>query len=80
MTMQNIPEFSDLSLTCKQEDSCGSLQHRKCNPLIFQEKCFLCQVNAVYFELYEISGKVLEKYFGECDLSNLRPLIQCKRI
>ena len=76
MTMQNIPEFSDLSSTCMQEDSCGSLQHTKCNPFhlsSFKKNAIseICQVNAVYFELYEIPGKVLEKYFGECDLSNL---------
>ena len=73
MTIQSIPEFSDLATLYVQDDSCGSLQHTKSNPfsLYSYTKNAVCDyyhINANCTDLHGTSSKILEKYF---DLANL---------
>ena len=76
MAVQSIPEFSVLASFCVSEDSCGSLQHTKCDPFhLFSYKknsvCNISCINACFLDLHQIYGKVVEKYFCDSDLENL---------
>ena len=67
-TLQNIPEFSELTSFCVQEECYSSLQQTKSNPFHLSSYkknvvCDVCEINANYLDIHEISGKVLEKYF-----------------
>ena len=72
--MNNIPEFSNFTCLCAQEDTGGSLQCTKCNPYSLssykKNTCEACYLNSECLDLQESCDKIVEKYFCNSDVEN----------